>query len=258
MDCRVKPGNDDRSDSRWDVSVILELESLNKAFGSVIVADGIDLAIEEGAALGIIGPNGAGKSSLFNMIAGSLKPDSGTIRLAGEDITGTSPQARARSGVARSFQIPQPFSNLTVFENLLVGATHGRNRHEAEVVESCGAVLERTGLLPLANRRAGTLTLLERKRLELARALACEPRILLLDEIAGGLTEGECGALVATIRDVRAGGVTIVWIEHIVHALLVIVDRLLVLNFGRKIAEGEPRSVIASPSVREIYLGIEA
>ncbi|MGH6926301.1 MAG: ABC transporter ATP-binding protein [Propylenella sp.] len=238
--------------------LILKLESLSKAFGSVVVADKIDLEIEEGAALGIIGPNGAGKTSLLNLIAGSLKPDSGSVRLDGRDVTDAPPQVRARAGIARSFQIPQPFANMTVFENLLVAATHGRNRREAEVAESCGAILERTGLLRLANRRAGALTLLERKRLELARALAAEPRILLLDEIAGGLTEAECGVLVSQIRDLRAEGVTIVWIEHVVHALLAVVDRLLVLNFGRKIAEGDPHKVIASAEVREIYLGIEA
>jgi branched-chain amino acid transport system ATP-binding protein len=238
--------------------VILQLERLSKAFGSVVVADNIDLAVEKGAALGIIGPNGAGKTSLFNLITGALKPDGGVIRLEGRDITSAPPQMRARDGIARSFQIPQPFANLTVFENLLVGATHARNRRESDVVERCGTVLEQTGLIRLANRPAGTLTLLERKRLELAKALATEPRILLLDEIAGGLTEHECTELVATIRDVRTVGITIVWIEHVVHALFAIVDRLLVLNFGRKIAEGEPRSVYASAAVREIYLGIEA
>jgi branched-chain amino acid transport system ATP-binding protein len=237
---------------------ILQIEGLSKAFGSVVVADRIDLTIEPNAALGIIGPNGAGKSSLFNLIAGLLRPDAGTIRLDGRDVTAWPPQARARGGLARSFQIPQPFANLTVFENLLVAATHARNRSEAEVADSCSAILERTHLLPLANRPAGALTLLERKRLELARALATEPRLLLLDEIAGGLTESECGELVGTIGEVRAGGVTIVWIEHVVHALLAVVDRLLVLNFGRKIAEGEPRAVMNSSEVREIYLGIEA
>jgi branched-chain amino acid transport system ATP-binding protein len=238
--------------------VILEIQKLSKAFGSVVVADALDLSIEANSALGIIGPNGAGKTSLFNLITGSLSADGGVIRLDGNDITAASAQARARAGIARSFQIPQPFGNLTVFENLLVGATHCRNRSEAEVTKACGDVLERTGLLPLANRRAGTLTLLERKRLELARALATEPRVLLLDEIAGGLTEIECNDLVGTIRDIRARGVTIVWIEHVVHALVAVVDRLLVLNFGRKIAEGEPRAVMASSAVREIYLGIEA
>ena len=239
-------------------SVILQIEKLAKSFGSIIVADNLDIAIEAKTALGIIGPNGAGKTSLFNLITGALKVDAGTIRLDDRDITNAPPQARARAGIARSFQIPQPFANLTVFENLLVGATHSRARREAEVVENCGAILERTGLLSHANRQAGTLTLLERKRLELARALAGEPRLLLLDEIAGGLTESECNELVATIRDIRATGVTIVWIEHVVHALLAVVDRLLVMNFGRKIAEGEPRAVIAAKQVREIYLGIEA
>ena len=238
--------------------MILELEKLSKAFGSVIVADDLDLAIEANTALGIIGPNGAGKTSVFNLVTGTLTADSGAIRLDGRDITATPPYARARSGIARSFQVPLPFGNLTVFENLLVGATHCHNRGEAEVTEACRDVLGRTGLLPLADRRAGSLTLLQRKRLELARALAAEPRVLLLDEIAGGLTESECNDLVATIRDIRARGVTIVWIEHVVHALLAVVDRLLVLNFGRKIAEGEPRAVMASRPVREIYLGIEA
>ena len=237
--------------------VILQVEKLSKSFGSVVVADNVDLHVEQGSALGIIGPNGAGKTSLFNLITGALRPDSGVIRLDGRDITNATAPARARSGVARSFQIPRPFANLTVFENLLVGATHVRTRPESEVVELCGAVMERTGLFPLANRSAGTLTLLQRKRLELARALATEPRVLLLDEIAGGLTEHECNDLVGTIREIRDGGVTIIWIEHVVHALFAIVDRLLVLNFGRKIAEGEPRAVFASPAVREIYLGIE-
>jgi branched-chain amino acid transport system ATP-binding protein len=238
--------------------VILEIKSLSKAFGSVVVADKIDLEIETGIALGIIGPNGAGKSSLFNLIAGSLAPDGGVIKLDGTDITSFTARARARAGISRSYQIPQPFTDLTVFENLLVGATHARPRGEHEVTDLCASILERTGLLPLANRRAGTLTLLERKRLELARALATEPRLLLLDEIAGGLTEAECNALVGTISDIRGTGVTVVWIEHIVHALVAVVDRLLVLNFGRKIAEGDPRTVMASPQVAEIYMGIAA
>jgi branched-chain amino acid transport system ATP-binding protein len=238
--------------------VILQTENLSRSFGSVVVADRIDLAIGANAAVGIIGPNGAGKTSLFNLMTGALRPDGGTIRLDGQDITRATPQFRARAGLARSFQIPQPFGDLTVFENLMVAATNSRSRREADVVERCALLLERTGLLPHANRRAGLLTLLERKRLELARALSTEPRILLLDEIAGGLTESECSELVATIGDVRREGVTIVWIEHVVHALLAVVDRLVVLNFGRKIAEGEPQAVIASDEVREIYLGIEA
>ena len=238
--------------------MILELERLSKAFGSVKVADSIDLAVPAGSALGIIGPNGAGKTSLFNLISGALRPDGGTIRLDGRDITRASTRTRARAGIARSYQIPQPFVSLSVFENLLVAAIFAGRRREAEINRDCGDILADTGLLALANRRAGTLTLLERKRLELARALATAPRLLLLDEIAGGLTEAETHLLVETVRRIKAAGVTIVWIEHIVHALIAVVDRLLVLDFGRKIVEGEPRSVMASTEVREIYLGIEA
>ncbi len=238
--------------------MILQLDKVSKAFGSVVVADAIGLAVPAGMALGIIGPNGAGKTSLFNLIAGSLTPDSGRIVFDGADVTRTSQRARARAGIARTFQIPRPFANLTVFENLMVGATNTGSRADAEVVDLCGGILEQGGLLPLANRRAGSLTLLERKRLELARALATRPRLLLLDEIAGGLTEAECAVLVDTIRGLRAAGITIVWIEHVVHALLAVVERLVVLDFGRIIADGEPRAVMASGEVREIYLGIEA
>ena len=238
--------------------MLLELRVLSKSFGSVKAADGIDLDLAEGTSLGIIGPNGAGKTTLFNLIAGDLKPDAGTIRFAGADVTALPTHRRCAAGIARTYQIPRPFENLTVFETLLVGAVYGQRKPERAVVDSCAEVLARTGLLDRANRRAGTLTLLQRKRLELARALATGPRLLLLDEIAGGLTEGECHALVETIQAIRAGGITIVWIEHIVHALLAVVERLVVLDFGRKIAEGEPRAVMASPEVREIYMGIAA
>ena len=176
----------------------------------------------------------------------------------GRDITHAPPRARCIAGIGRSFQIPRPFENLTVFENLLVAAIHGRGQREAQVIDACGDILERTGLLALANRRAGTLNLLGRKRLELARALASAPRLLLLDEIAGGLTEAECGELVELITAIKNSGVTIVWIEHIVHALVAVVSRLMVLNFGRKIVDGEPRAVMASNEVREIYMGIAA
>ncbi len=238
--------------------VILKLDNLSRSFGSLKAVDGLQLEVAEGEALGIIGPNGAGKSTLFNLITGLLKPDVGTIHFAGRDITNAPPRARCVAGIGRSFQIPHPFENLTVFENLLVAAIHGRRKREAEVVDACGDILQRTGLIALADRRAGTLNLLGRKRLELARALASAPRLLLLDEIAGGLTEAECLELVALVRDIKNSGVTIVWIEHIVHALVAVVSRLVVLNFGRKIIEGEPRSVIGSNQVREIYMGITA
>ena len=238
--------------------MILKLDNLTKSFGSLKVVDGVQLEVAQGDALGIIGPNGAGKTTLFHLVTGLLRPDAGAIGFDGRDITHAPPRLRCIAGIARSFQIPHSFENLTVFENLLVAAIHGRGQREAQVIEACGDILERTGLIGFANRRAGTLNLLGRKRLELARALASAPRLLLLDEIAGGLTEAECQELVELIKEIKNSGVTIIWIEHIVHALVAVVTRLVVLNFGRKIIEGEPRSVMASAEVREIYMGIAA
>jgi len=238
--------------------VILKLENLSKSFDSITAIDAVDLEVTQGEALGVIGPNGAGKTTLFNLVTGLLKPDTGTVWFGGRNITHAPPRARCIAGIGRSFQIPHPFESLTVFENLLVAAIHGRRRREAQVIDACGEILERTGLIAFANRRAGMLNLLGRKRLELARALASAPRLLLLDEIAGGLTEAECGELVQLVEDIKQSGVTIVWIEHIVHALVAVVSRLVVLNFGRKIVEGEPRSVMISDEVREIYMGIAA
>ena len=237
---------------------ILALENISKRFGAVVVADGIDLALNDGEALGIIGPNGAGKTTLFGIATGTAVPDSGRVLFAGEDITRLPPERRCRMGLARSFQIPQPFSGMTVFENVVVAAAFGSNERETAVYPRCAELLERCGLADKANRRAGGLTLLDRKRLELARALATKPRVLLLDEVAGGLTEHECSTLVALIKDVRASGMSIVWIEHVVHALLAVIDRLLVLHGGKFIAEGDPQTVIRSRQVAEIYMGIDA
>jgi branched-chain amino acid transport system ATP-binding protein len=236
---------------------ILSLEKVSKSFGALTVTDDVSFDVPPGQALGIIGPNGAGKSTLFNLITGNLMADTGRIRFDGQDVTRVPAMKRVAAGVGRSFQIPQPFEKLTVFENLLVAATHGRAASEAEVLLPCADVLERTGLMPKANSPAGTLSLLERKRLELARAMATGPKLLLLDEIAGGLTEGECLSLVQTIRDIHAEGVTIIWIEHVLHALNAVVERLLVLDFGRVIGIGDPKEIMESREVREIYLGIE-
>lgn len=237
---------------------ILILDGVTKAYGAVTVADDQSWNLSEGEALGVIGPNGAGKTSMFNLITGTVLADKGTIRFAGQDVTRWPAARRCRAGIARSFQVPQPFGGMTVFENCLVGAMQGAGLPAAEAEQTALDVLTRTGLLRRANTMAGGLTLLERKRLELARTLCARPKILLLDEIAGGLTEGECHALVETINDIRATGVSIVWIEHVVHALLAVVDRLMVIDFGRKITEGEPQAIMASREVREIYLGIEA
>jgi len=238
--------------------VILKLENLSKSFDSIRAIDAVDLEVAQGEALGVIGPNGAGKTTLFNLVTGLLKPDTGSIWFDGRDITRAPPRVRCIAGIGRSFQIPHPFESLTVFENLLVAAIHGRRQREPQVIDACGEILERTGLIAFANRRAGMLNLLGRKRLELARALASAPRLLLLDEIAGGLSEAECAELVQLVQGIKKAGMTIVWVEHIVHVLVTVVSRLAVLNFGRKIIDGEPRSVMASDEVREIYMGIAA
>src|SRR5262250_3149895 len=237
---------------------ILAFEKISKRFGAVVVARALDLTLAEGEALGIIGPNGAGKSTLFGIASGTVAPDAGRVIFAGADITTLAPERRCRMGIGRSFQLPQPFNGMTVFENLVVAAAFGGGRGEREVYPRCVELVGRCGLADKANRRAGTLTLLDRKRLELARALATRPRVLLLDEVAGGLTEHECAALVALIKNVRASGVSIIWIEHVVHALTAVIDRLVVLHGGRFIIDGEPRVVIRSPQVTEIYMGIDA
>jgi branched-chain amino acid transport system ATP-binding protein len=238
-------------------NAILKLERVNRSFGAVVVARDLTFSVSEGEAVGVIGPNGAGKSTLFNLITGNIAPSSGRIGFIGRDVTETSAMQRCVMGIGRSFQIPQPFEKLSVFENLLVANTFGGGRDRFDAAR-CAEILDRTGLLHRANDLAGSLSLLERKRLELSRALATNPKLLLLDEIAGGLTEGECRSLVETVRSVRAGGTTIVWIEHVLHALTAVVDRLLVLNFGEIIGDGDPQEVMASRQVREIYLGIEA
>ncbi len=239
------------------MAAILELSGVQKAFGAITVADDQSWSLAEGEALGVIGPNGAGKTTMFNLITGTLPADGGNIRLSGEDITTWPAARRCRAGIARSFQVPQPFGAMTIYENTFVAATQGAGLGVAEAEDLCLDVLGRTGLLPKANTMAGGLTLLERKRLELARAMCAKPRVLLLDEIAGGLTDHECRSLIETINGLRATGISIVWIEHVVHALLAVVDRLIVIDFGRKIAEGEPRAIMDSREVREIYLGIE-
>jgi branched-chain amino acid transport system ATP-binding protein len=237
--------------------MILALENVSKSFGALKVTDGVTFDVPRGQALGIIGPNGAGKSTLFNLITGNLLADSGRVEFLGRDVSRAPAMERVRMGIGRSFQIPQPFEGLTVFENLLTAAAFGRGGRESEMVEACARILQETELIRKANVVAGSLSLLDRKRLELARALATGPQLLLLDEIAGGLTEGECQALVATIKAIHAQGTTIIWIEHVLHALTSVVERLLVLDFGRLIGIGAPDEIMASKEVREIYLGLE-
>jgi branched-chain amino acid transport system ATP-binding protein len=208
--------------------------------------------------LGILGPNGAGKTTLFNVISGDVAPDAGSVFLAGADVTKLKPHERCRRGIGRSYQIARPFGGLTVFENVLVAALFGAREQSAAANAHCVDVLTLTGLIGKANRLAGGLTLIDRKRLEFARALATAPSVLLLDEIAGGLTEHEAHEVVEVVRAIAARGIAIVWIEHVVHALMAVATRLLVLAAGAKLAEGDPREVLASADVRRVYMGIEA
>jgi branched-chain amino acid transport system ATP-binding protein len=236
--------------------MLLQANDLTKSYGALKVTDGVSLSLSAGEALGIIGPNGAGKTTLFNLIAGSVRPASGSLTLLGRDITGLSAAERCRAGIGRSFQIPRPFGGLTVYENLLVAAEFGAGERAAEAGRDCMRILQLVGLDRLAELPAAKLGLLDRKRLELARGLATKPKLLLLDEIAGGLTDMECDSLIEAIRGVQADGVGIIWIEHVVHALLAVSDRLAVIAWGAKIADGDPNEVFHSRAVQEIYLGV--
>jgi branched-chain amino acid transport system ATP-binding protein len=239
------------------MSALIVVDKLCKSFGSLTVTNNLSFELRESEALGVLGPNGAGKTTLFNLITGDVIADSGRVTFKGQDITRLPPHRRCRVGIGRSYQIALPFEGMTVFENLLVGAMFGGEMSEPQAGDVCVQVLERTGLAPKANQLAGSLTLLDRKRLELARALATRPQVLLLDEIAGGLTEHEANDLVAMVNGIRAQGVSIIWIEHVVRALVQVATRLLVINFGEKLAEGDPKTVMASPEVQRVYMGIE-
>jgi branched-chain amino acid transport system ATP-binding protein len=237
---------------------LLALHEVSKSYGAVKVTDGISLSVEPGETLGILGPNGAGKTTLFNLISGDVRVDAGRVEYEGRDMTALAPHQRCRAGIGRSYQVPQPFGAMTVFENLVTAACFGGGKPEHEAWELAARVLDQTGLKRQANQAAGSLTLLNRKRLELARALATEPKLLLLDEIAGGLTDHEARQLVDELVRIKAGGVTMIWIEHVVHALLAVADRLFVINFGQRLAEGEPQAVMNDPDVRRVYMGMEA
>lgn len=236
---------------------LLALHSVSKSYGALKVTDDITLSVEKGQTLGILGPNGAGKTTLFNLISGDVRVDAGRVEYGGQDITTVPPHMRCRLGIGRSYQVPQPFGHMSVFENLVTAASFGGGQSEHQAWDTAVNVLEQTGLMPHANKPAGSLTLLNRKRLELARALATGPELLLLDEIAGGLTEHEANDLVDELKRIKSQGVTMIWIEHVVHALLSVADRLYVINFGRKLAEGEPHDVMNDPEVKRVYMGME-
>ncbi len=237
------------------MTVVLETVGLCKSFGGVKVIDDLSVKLNEGEALGIVGPNGAGKTTFFNLITGVYRPDEGRVIYRDKDITGVKRHDRCREGIGRTFQIPKPFGDMSVFENVLVCAAYGRNMSERASYRRCVETLELTGLAPKANKQAGALPLLDRKRLELARALAGDPQVLLLDEIAGGLTDSEVEQLIQTVKDLHAEGISIIWIEHIVHALLAVVQRIVAISFGRNLIEGDPNEVMCSDEVQACYMG---
>jgi branched-chain amino acid transport system ATP-binding protein len=235
---------------------MLELTGLSRRFGGLTVIDDLSLRVEQGEIVGILGPNGAGKSTLFNLIGGNLAPNAGHVVYEGQDITRMRVWDRSRLGIGRTFQIPRPFTHMSVFENVLVAAVHGGRLALARAKQRALEVLERTGLVHRQALPAGELALLDLKRLELAKALAQAPRLLLLDEIAGGLSEAECEELLAIVGEVHAAGTTVVWIEHVVFALRRMATRIDVLHGGRIITSGAPDDVLADQRVREVYLGV--
>jgi branched-chain amino acid transport system ATP-binding protein len=226
---------------------LLELDAVSKSFGKVVVADRLSLTVGAGDVLGMVGPNGAGKTSVFGLISGTLEPSAGEIRFAGTAVTRMRAPDRCRLGIGRTFQVPRPFGNMTVFENVLVAVQQGAGLRRQASYDAAAQALSRAGLLGQANVLADRLGLLQRKRLELARALASGPRLLLLDEVAGGLTDPEVAQLVGIVASIQADGV----------AVTAVVDRLVCLAGGTLVGDGKPAEVLANPAVREVFLGTE-
>ncbi len=236
---------------------LLEIDHVSKRFGQVVIAEDLSLAVGPGDMVGIVGPNGAGKTSLFGLISGDLAPDGGEIRFADRTVTKLGAATRCRLGMGRTYQVPRPFADMTVFENLLVAAQQGGGMRRRASYAAAVDALDRTGMSGQANLPAERLGLLQRKRLELARALATQPRLLLLDEVAGGLTDPEVTQLVEIVRRVNADGIAVIWIEHVVRALTAVVSRLICLAGGAFVGDGDPASVLANPAVREVFLGTD-
>ena len=236
---------------------ILVVEKLTKRFGNLAAVSHLSFNVEEGEILGMMGPNGAGKTTVFNLITGVYAPTEGKVIYKGRDVTHFSASHRCRLGIGRTYQIPRPFENMTVLENLLVGAEYGGELKGKEALALSTEILEFTGLLSRKDGFAGKLTLLDRKRLELARALATQPALLLIDEVAAGLTEAEVEKLLEIVKAIQRKGVTILWVEHILMMMNKGVDRLLVINGGQWLMCGDPQECMESKEVHEVYLGME-
>jgi branched-chain amino acid transport system ATP-binding protein len=236
---------------------LLSVRNLSKSFGKVRAVFDLSFGVDRGEILGIIGPNGAGKTTVFNLITGDIRPDLGKVIFDGKDMTFDPVYQKCRQGIARTYQIPKPFLNMTVLENLLVGSIYGGGKGYKQSKEKCEEILEKTGLLARRNVIAGFLPLFDRKRLELARALSTDPVLLLVDEVAGGLVEREVEEILKIIHSVRKDGITILWVEHIIMAMQRGPDRLLVMNFGRELFSGKPEEAFSSEEVQRVYMGSE-
>ena len=236
--------------------IVLSSSGVSMAFGEYKVLEDISLNIKDKEIVGILGPNGAGKTTYMNILTGALKPTQGDIQLLGEDITSLDTAKRCHLGLGRTHQVPRPFSHMTVFENILVALNYGQNKHSEKPIDEAWQILEETGLAPFANRSAESLGLMNRKRLELSRTLATKPKVLLLDEIGGGLTDSEGDELVKLITKINARGVTIIWIEHIMKMLLGACTRLVCMAEGKVLVDGLPQDVIKAPEVQTAYFGV--
>lgn len=235
----------------------LQIEGLCKSFGGLRAIQDLDLSVDEGEIVGIIGPNGSGKTTALNLVTGFLKPNSGKVTFRGEDITGLPRYRVSQKGVARTFQLVKPFLESTALENVMVGRAYGHSpaRSLEAAAKECVEILDQAGLADKAKVIVRDLTVMQRKRLELARALAAKPRLLLLDELMAGLNLREAEAVCGLIRQIRDSGITIIIVEHIVKAITGVSDRVIVLNMGEKIAEGPPLEVVRNPNVIDLYLG---
>jgi branched-chain amino acid transport system ATP-binding protein len=234
---------------------MLDVQAVSKSYGPKTIVDKVSFSVAKGECLGIIGPNGAGKTTLFNTLDGTVTIDGGEVRLDGAVISRLRQHERARRGLGRAYQVPRTFVGLSVFENVLTGLMHGSGLRGVAASAQARSILDTVGLAGKANLPAGALPLLDRKRLELAKAMSVGTQVILLDEIAGGLTEQEVHEIVEIVRALKQDR-AVIWIEHIAHALMAVATRIMVLNFGEKVAEGDPATVMASRLVQEIYLGI--